>query len=127
MIGPILFSVLIFGALSSLCFFIAHYSPKGRFGKRDFDSLPGVMTPNTLKSREAWVAAHEATSSWFVLLAIYFSGAGALFMVLLFSNRPMNHQVVFGCLLLLGIFWFSILALVGDRVASRFNQKQGER
>lgn len=119
-----LFSGTVFGILSLLTFFIAYQSPKGRVGKVEFDSLPGVMTPNTLKSREAWMVAHEKTSSSFCLLAVYFSITGVVLMVLSFYELSLNLQYLFGGFLLFGIVWFGALCVIGDRAASRFNSEQ---
>jgi hypothetical protein len=118
----VIFSVLVFGVLSLLSFFIAKKSPEGEFRKWDFNSLPGVMTPNTLKSKEAWMKAHRATSSYFTLLAVYFSAAGALFIVLLAYDLSINYEQVFAVLLLFGILVFGILVVMGDRVAARHNK-----
>lgn len=118
-----LFSGLVFGVLSLLAFFIAYQSPKGQVGKFDFNSMPGVMTPNTLKSREAWMVAHEKTSSWFTLLGVYFSVSGAVLMVLSFYELPTDHRNIFGGFLFVGVVWFGALCLVGDRAASRFNKE----
>lgn len=79
------------------------------------------MTPNTLKSKEAWMKAHRAVSSYFTLLAVYFSAAGALFIVLLAYDLSINYEQVFAVLLLLGILIFGILAVASDRVAARYN------
>lgn len=122
MLGSILFTVAVFGLLSMLAFFIARHAPTGQYRSREYTSLPGVMTPNTLRSKDAWVKAHEATSSGFTLLAVYFSIAGVVFIALLFYDLALNYSLVFGLLVLLGIAGFAVLVIVGDRTAAKFNR-----
>lgn len=84
--------------------------------------FPGVMTPNTLRSKEAWVKAHEATSSGFTLLAVYYSTAGVFFIGLLLYDLSLSYSLVFGLLVLLGIAGFAALVIIGDRTAAKFNR-----
>jgi hypothetical protein len=70
MFGSILFTAAVFGLLSLLTFFIAKHSPAGQYKSLEYTSLPGLMTRNTLRSKNSWITAHEATSSGFTLLAV---------------------------------------------------------
>lgn len=80
------------------------------------------MTPNTLRSKDAWITAHKATSSGFTVLAVYFSTAGVVFIGLLLYGHSLNYSFVFGLLVLLGTVGFAVLVIVGDRAAARFNR-----
>ena len=70
MFGSILFTAAVFGLLSLLTFFIAKHSPAGQYKSLEYTSLPGLITRNTLRSKNSWITAHEATSSGFILLAV---------------------------------------------------------
>lgn len=122
MLVSAIFIIVVFNVLALLCFFIAKESPKGKFKSWNYDRLPGIMTANTLRSREAWVAAHQATSSNFMLLAVYFTLCAVVNLILLWEQFNINGEAVFTVSLLVGIAIFAVLVFKGDRVAAKLNQ-----
>ncbi|GAA1474365.1 hypothetical protein CFELI_01465 [Corynebacterium felinum] len=107
-----------FGLMSLVMFFIAKQSPKGKFGRIKWCDLPGIITPNTLSSREAWVAAHTAMSPYFLGLAYYFALSGVL-ASLCRVFAPEYTETAFLVLLFPGIAACGFFAIKGDRVASK--------
>ena len=105
MITSVIFTLTIFSILGVLTFFIAKESPKGKYKSLNYTSLPGILTPRVLKSRENWIMAHEAMSPYFTLLAIYFSIAAVINSIVIYSAHSLA-EIVFGCSLFLGIFIF---------------------
>ncbi|AEG80614.1 SdpI family protein [Corynebacterium ulcerans] len=118
MITSALFTIFTFSLLSVFTFFIAKESPKGSYKRWEYTSLPGVLTPNVLKSKETWIVAHEAMSPYFTLLAIYFSLAGVFNVVLIFMGNE-KVEIILTVSFLLGIVAFSIIVFAGDRIVSK--------
>ena len=119
MLVSTVFIIIVFNVLSLLCFFISKESPKGSFKSWDYSRIPGIMTANTLSSREAWKAAHRSTSFYFMLLAVYFALGSVVNLVVLWARVDVNSEVVFTVTIMLGIGMFLGLVIMGDRVASR--------
>lgn len=122
MLTKSIFILLVFSALGVLCFFIAKEAPKGQFKSIPYNRLPGIMTPNTLSSRQAWTEAHKSMSPFFTMLSVYFSLAAAVNLILIWHDANVDHQAIFTGSLMLGIAFFAVLVFFGDRVASKYNQ-----
>lgn len=118
MLAKMLFMLAVSSAMTLLTFFIAKQSPKGEFRSLKYDSLPGIMTPETLKSRDAWVAAHTATAPYFLLLSVYYGALGAILVILTSMESPVAHAV-FKVGHFIGIAVFVVLVWRGDRVAAK--------
>lgn len=118
MVGDVLLVVIGYGVIAAMFFFMATYSARGRCGKWDYDRLPGIMTPNTLHTRETWIAAHRP-------LRRYFAALGWLYIVC--GCGVAWHTIAHGALsdslfmltYLGGLLPFVVLIVVGDRLASR--------
>ena len=117
MLISVFFTFLVFSVMSLLTFFIAKEVPKGEFKSLKYTSLPGIMTPNTLKSREACIAAHTAMSPYFTLLSVFFSVAGIVSIILIFMESQFTNTF-FTVGMLVGIAFFAVLVWRGDRVAA---------
>ncbi len=126
-IAELLVTGISFGVMSLFVLSIAWLSPKGQVGKFDYESLPGIRTPEPLTSREAWIVAHKKTSAGFTLLAVYFAAAGVGMMLAIASEVSMNVDATSLALLFLGFIWFIILMIIGSRAAARFNREQTPR
>lgn len=124
LITSVIFTLTIFSILGVLTFFIAKESPKGKYKSLNYTSLPGILTPRVLKSRENWIMAHQAMSPYFTLLAIYFSIAAVINSIVIYSAHSLA-EIVFGCSPFLGIFIFSLLVFLGDRVVAKHEQATG--
>lgn len=100
MITSAVFTLVVFSVLGVLTFFIAKESPKGEYKSLTYTSLPGILTPRVLSSKENWVMAHRAMSPYFTLLAIYFSLAAAVNEIVIFAANS-YAGVVFN----FSLFW----------------------
>lgn len=125
MITSAVFTLVIFSVLGVFTFFIAKESPKGEYKTLTYTSLPGILTPRVLSSRENWVMAHKAMSPYFTLLAVYFSLATAVNEIVIFTANS-YASVVFNCSLFLGITIFAIIVFLGDRVVAKHERIMGK-
>lgn len=123
MLIPVIFSFFAFETLSLLMYIIAKHAPKGEFLSIDYNSMPGIMTPNTLRTRESWVAAHEATSTLNLFISIYFTFSAAVMIYLILSGYSGNREHVFVYLLFIGLGLFGVSIIYGDRVAAQLDKK----
>lgn len=122
MLTTAFYILIVFSVLGVLCFFIAKESPKGQFKSLPYNRLPGIMTANTLSSREAWIAAHKSMSPYFLLLAVYFSLCAVVNLILVWEDVAVNQQAIFVGSLMVGIAIFGLLVFLGDRVAAQHNK-----
>lgn len=116
------FVLIMFGGLALLCFFIAKIGPEGQFKSMPYNRLPGIMTPNTLSSRQAWTAAHKSMSPYFTILSAYCVLSAAINIILMWREVNIDHGAVFIGSFMIGIAFFALLVFFGDRVASKCNQ-----
>ena len=125
MITSAVFTLVTFSVLGVFTFFIAKESPKGEYKSLTYTSLPGILTPRVLSSKENWVMAHRAMSPYFTLLAVYFSLAAAVNEIVIFTANS-YAGVVFNCSLFLGITIFAVLVFLGDRVVAKHERRMGK-
>lgn len=118
MMTSALFALVTFSVLAIFTFFIAKESPKGEYKSLTYTSLPGILTPRVLSSKENWVMAHRAMSPYFTLLAVYFGLAAAVNVIVIYTANS-YAGVVFNCSLFLGIAIFAVLVFLGDRVVAK--------
>lgn len=82
----------------------------------NYSRMPGINTPNTLRSRETWVAAHTATARYFKVIAVYF-GICLVVNLALSLGGYAHVGTVFIVSFLVGVFAMVPAIFVGDRVA----------
>ena len=102
MLIPVICSFFVFETLSLLMYVIAKY---------------------TLRTRESWVAAHEATSTLNFFISIYFTFSAAVMICLILYGYSGNREHVFAYLLFIGLGLFGVSIIYGDRVAAQLDKK----